>query len=314
MCINERDLTGNIRYSIFDPTGNITALVESYVDIGRQPDIAADIMRMHPDVEQVGFVRFDETGSRAPVQLRMAGGEFCGNATMCAAALYFIRREEGKRDPENGNGKEQSGLPDDASEEILVKTSGVDEPLRVRLSVRCTDAACCPGKDSEGMAGTEFNVGIMMPDALGIEKKKLEFSSEELKVSGVESIVRLPGIDHIVITRSSGLYALGSVNSAAEEAIKEFCSILGSDCLGMMFLNDEDGEYNMKPLVYVPGADTIFWENSCASGTAAAGMYLAAEHDSSIDISVAEPAGRLRVMSDPDTGETWLYGSAKLIR
>lgn len=314
MCRNDRDLTADIRYSIFDPTGNITALVESHAEIGLQPDIAAEIMRIHPDVEQVGFVRFDEAGSPAPVQLRMAGGEFCGNATMCAAALYLIRHGESKHGSESGSMNEQAGAPENTAEEICVQASGVEEPLRVRLSVRKKDSSCSPDADSEGTAATEFDTGVLMPPALGIEKIQLEFSSEGRTLSGVESIVRLPGIDHIVLTRNSGLYPLGSMNSAAEEAIKEFCSILGSDCLGMMFLNDEDGEYNMKPLVYVPGADTIFWENSCASGTAAAGMYLAAEHDSGIDISVAEPAGRLRVMSDPDTGETWLYGSAKLIR
>ena len=31
-----------IRYSILDPTGNITALVESAVPVDRQPDIAAE--------------------------------------------------------------------------------------------------------------------------------------------------------------------------------------------------------------------------------------------------------------------------------
>jgi len=68
----------------------------------------------------------------------------------------------------------------------------------------------------------------------------------------------------------------------------------------------------LTPLVYVPGADTMFWENSCASGSAAAGMYLAARTGAPADVTFDEPAGRLRVESDPVSGRTVLHGSAIL--
>ena len=68
----------------------------------------------------------------------------------------------------------------------------------------------------------------------------------------------------------------------------------------------------MTPLVYVPGADTMFWENSCASGSVAAGQYLAAASGEAVKIALKEPGGTLVVESDPDTGETWLYGGTKL--
>ena len=48
-------------------------------------------MRRHPEVEQVGFVRFsDDPGDPVRAGLRMAGGEFCGNASCCAAVLWFL--------------------------------------------------------------------------------------------------------------------------------------------------------------------------------------------------------------------------------
>ena len=85
-----REIFNDIKYSILDPTGNITALVESEVAVERQPAAAEAIMKRHTEVEQVGFVRFDpEEGIDA--QLRMAGGEFCGNASLCTAALYLMR-------------------------------------------------------------------------------------------------------------------------------------------------------------------------------------------------------------------------------
>ena len=43
-------------YAILDPTGNITALVETPVDPARQPETAAALMARHPQVEQVGFL------------------------------------------------------------------------------------------------------------------------------------------------------------------------------------------------------------------------------------------------------------------
>ena len=52
--------TGQIKYCIFDPTGNITALVESPVIIDRQPGVADGIMKKHPEVEQVGFISLTE--------------------------------------------------------------------------------------------------------------------------------------------------------------------------------------------------------------------------------------------------------------
>ena len=83
----------DLKYYIFDPTGNITALVESGVAAADQSAVASRIMERHPDVEQVGFITYadDAAAADVPVSLRMAGGEFCGNATMCTAALYMIR-------------------------------------------------------------------------------------------------------------------------------------------------------------------------------------------------------------------------------
>ena len=79
-----------LRCSIWDPTGNITALVESPVPVPEQPAVAAGLMRRYPAVEQVGFVRLSDEKT-APAALRMAGGEFCANASMSTAALSALR-------------------------------------------------------------------------------------------------------------------------------------------------------------------------------------------------------------------------------
>ena len=76
-----------ITYTLFNPTGNITLLAETPVPTASQPLVAAELMALEPETEQAGFVAFDSDAAF----LRMAGGEFCGNAAMSAAALYLER-------------------------------------------------------------------------------------------------------------------------------------------------------------------------------------------------------------------------------
>ena len=107
-----------VRYSIWDPSGNITALVESPVPVERQSAVAAELMARHPAVEQLGFVSWQaEDGTDAV--LRMAGGEFCGNASMSAAALLQSRLE--------------SAAPSGAWITRSLRVSGAKQPVAVRL-------------------------------------------------------------------------------------------------------------------------------------------------------------------------------------
>ena len=85
-------------------------------------------MRKHPEVEQVGFVSLD---GGFP-SLRMAGGEFCGNASMSAAALLAIEKD----------------LPVPAVIELTV--SGAPEAVEVRLEQR---------------EGETFRAAVRMPSA-----------------------------------------------------------------------------------------------------------------------------------------------------
>ena len=273
----------DLKYYIFDPTGNITALVESGVAAADQPAVAARIMELEPDVEQVGFVTYadDDAASAgaAPVSLRMAGGEFCGNATMCTAALYMIR--------ENMLG----------SAAIRVRVSGAAEPLEVQL--RRKDAV-------------SFDAAVTMPPAVGIDELRLADGMLPGSDSLSLPIVRMEGIAHVIIEPDSGFFGLKDDPALAETLLRGWCGVLGAECLGMMFLGEGAALRRLTPLVYVPGADTMFWENSCASGSAAAGIYLAAQAGTPVDVTFDEPAGRLRVESDPLAKKTVLHGSVIL--
>ena len=271
-----------IQYSIFDPTGNITALVESDVETGLQPSVAARLMERRPEVEQVGFVRL-APGGEGP-SLRMAGGEFCGNATMSAAALYLIRRWEGHEAP----------LPGE-EETVHLCVSGAARPVEVRLWAEAPDC---------------FRAGVHMPQALGIDDREFAYGA----LSGKLPIVWMEGISHIVIEPDSVFWGLLADRIVAEQAVRDWCTALSVGGLGLMFLDGDAPRRCLTPLVDIPGSGPVFWESSCASGSTAAGMCLAAKIGASVDLTLQEPGGVLRVVSDSTRahGETWLYGRVKL--
>lgn len=262
-----------IRYSIFDPTGNITALVESPVDESEQRAVAASIMARHAAVEQVGFVRLPDEKS-APAALRMAGGEFCANASMSAASLWALRL----------------GL---CEGELSLAVSGAEDAVAVRLKQE--DESC-------------FSAAVRMPEAREITAIPFVFEG----LSGTIPLVRMEGIDHAVLTPDCPFFALRDRPSAAEKTVRELCASLGAVCLGLMFLEGESAQRRLTPLVYVPGSRTLFWESSCASGSAAAGMLLARQSGERTELELEEPGGILRVESDPQKGETRLFGRTRL--
>lgn len=248
-----------LQYRIYDPTGNITALVESEVEVEARPEVAARVMALYPEVEQVGFVR--------PGELAMAGGEFCGNASMCAAVWTA----------------EQRGLELPAT--FFLSVSGTAVPVEVL--VECE--------------GDVFATSIAMPACVGIEDVELAYGG----MCGVVPVVRMEGISHVIVDKSSPLFALLRDATAAEEAVRTWCAKLGADGLGLMFVEGTGARRILTPLVYVPGGDTVFWEHSCASGSSAVGMYVRG------DVELCQPGGVLRVEYDGAAGGVRLHGHVR---
>ena len=87
-----------IKYGLFKPAGNDTALVYGTdYDAREKKRINDIIMARHSTgnssgfvVEQVGFI-----SCASSPELQMAGGEFCGNATRSAASVY-LKGKQGK--------------------------------------------------------------------------------------------------------------------------------------------------------------------------------------------------------------------------
>ena len=65
------------------------------------------------------------------------------------------------------------------------------------------------------------------------------------------------------------------------------------DAFGIMYYNYE--ENFMVPLVYVKATESLYWEKSCGSGTTALGVSLAYEAKSSIERTIHQPGGDLKI-------------------
>ena len=102
-----------LRYTVIDPTKNITLLVTTPVPRDVQPRVAAELLRREKDAEQVGFAEGLAAGNP---RLQMMGGEFCGNATMSMAA--WLHRE----------------LPVGAERALTLPVSGAPQPVACRIT------------------------------------------------------------------------------------------------------------------------------------------------------------------------------------
>lgn len=250
-------------YVLTDPTGNVTALVKTPFPVSQQPALAAALMAAEPAAEQAGFLSHD---ADADIALRMAGGEFCGNAAMSAAVLWA----EANR-LETGSAR--------------VRVSGAAQILRIDLERRAEGGWLC----------TEHLPLCPEPETVSLQ---LEGRGCRLP------LLRLGGIAHLILP--------GDIDRAGiERAVPAWCAALGVDALGCMLLNASEGR--MDPLVYVPGAKTLFWERSCASGSAAAGAYLAWQRGGRVSAVLTQPGGTLYVEAAP-VGEILLRGAVRVIK
>jgi len=253
-------------YWLFDPSGNVTALIPLETGAPCDPSAAEAVMRAEPTCEQAGFVLRGNGLSDA--RLQMAGGEFCGNAALCTAALTAIG----------------SGLPVGDTVRLRIAVSGAVDPVAVSLT-RCE---------------VDFFTGsVVMPPVTEIRETPLSGP-----IPGPVPVVIMPGICHAFLPESFGL-------DRAESVIRDWCAELNADAMGVMLT--DSAFTKLTPLVYVPAVRTLFRENSCASGTAAAGALLAFQRKSAVSMRLAEPGGTLAVTAEPG-GAVTLENTVRLIR
>jgi diaminopimelate epimerase len=253
-----------INYSVYDPMGNITILVTSPVPVSMRPPVAKHLMETVPDAEQVGFL-FIYTAKTTVIpaqagilpvgRLEMAGGEFCGNATMSAAALIAGAQ----------------GLA--AGEEVTIplEVSGADGIVPVQVLRETNDA------------GYQCTVEMPLPATVEIFNTVVDETPVALP------LVRLPGIAHFVIQLAENQIIDNAFGETVQRQLRELSTKVEAEAYGLIFIGAEDAP--ILPLLYVPAADTMVWENACGSGSAAVAAWLSAQQGTSVSLPLRQPGG-----------------------
>ena len=153
---------------------------------------------------------------------------------------------------------------------VKVSISGCDEPVNVTVDEKTDSGYVCR---------------VQMPRAESVGEITAVINGAET----VLPIIHYKGISHILIKgRLSANYAETFVRNLSKE--------LSCDALGLLFVNES--LTSLTPLVYVPAVDALYWENSCASGTAALGEYLLKSDYKAFPIAVKEPGGILKISNN----------------
>lgn len=186
----------NVDFVKISPTQNMTILVTSPVDRQYQADVAKKIMAYDSvHAEQVGFVEKPDS-PKAAARLQMAGGEFCGNASLSLCAWLVW------------NGTVE--CPGQCT--VPIEVSGANELLHCKITQ----------KDG-------FFLGKMnMPVPQAIKNFDIEIDGTGYKLP----VVYLPGISHLIaetgkIKMEKRLFA---------EKLMERCNFFTKeDAFGIMF-------------------------------------------------------------------------------
>lgn len=181
-------------YQIFVPGGNATALVfDAENNLQFRKKINDTIMKAFPHIEQVGFLSSD---IRKP-ELIMAGGEFCGNATRCAA-WHFL-----------------NGVPG----ELSIKVSGVNKKLKAGVTKEYEAWAEMPVNNNLTDI-KEVADGFYLVEMEGIshivitpDQSKKYLGQEDLKISGKEilakyKLLNIPAAGVIFTERGTDTYKI----------------------------------------------------------------------------------------------------------
>lgn len=211
-----------IRYLIYNPAGNITALVKGDKFNKKQKRIINNaIMNENSEVEQVGFLSLEKK------KLSMAGGEFCGNATRCAA-LYYLNKD--------------NEIEVEINDKIL--KAGIDNKNKIWCEIPVNE--CQIQKLDEKIYKIKLSGITIIPREIQAEN----ILNENLKSEAVNIIKKYEIDDNaigIMFYQDNLMYPVVWVKAINTLFVENSC---GSGTIGLSilksFLSNKDGDYTIK--------------------------------------------------------------------
>lgn len=226
---------GVVTFSKWSPSGNTTLLFPAEaIALSRQAATAALALMPHQlGGEQAGFCQVRER------RLRMAGGEFCVNATRAFGALLALEAERAARreGPEWAQGQREFAC--------TVRVSGWQEPVGIRVR--------------GGLPQWHVAADLAVP-ACPVQQP----------AAGV-TLVRLPGIAHLLLDER---HAFPDDFLAASSLLRREFDLEGLPASGIIWWRQVQHQLEMFPVVHVRDAGTTCLENACGSGALALGLRL----------------------------------------
>ena len=107
---------------------------------------------------------------------------------------------------------------------------------------------------------SSINLKLLKPIIDFIEKKVL--NNQEI------SVVHLPGISHILLDQTKFKFDKDNCKNDAKRIILEL-NLINLQAVGVIWFDKNQ----INPVVYVKDIDSLFYENSCGSGSLAYGIY-----------------------------------------
>lgn len=138
---------------------------------------------------------------------------------------------------------------------------------------------------------TPLKTGIRIPNSSYAQMPVLRPFESVVKVTDDLTQVTLSGITHL-ITPDTVSSAENELKTRAKNILETRGLLTTSPAAGVMFLSERNGQYSIRPVVWVRDIQTLFLETACASGTTAVGLWTAMQSKENITkLSVKQPSG-----------------------
>ena len=165
---------------------------------------------------------------------------------------------------------------------VYAREKGLRAGERLSVEVRVSGTPRPVTAAVEALGGGRYSGAVEMPPPETPRVRRFTLDGTEYTLP----LVMFPGIAHVI--------APGDMpRKTAEDAARKWCGDLNAPALGLMLFDEAAAE--LRPLVYVPGADTLFWESSCASGTTAVGAWVSFRDAAPRSLALKQPGGVLTV-------------------
>jgi len=169
-----------------------------------------------------------------------------------------------------------------------IESSGAHDPLQCTVSRH----------------GSAYRCQLQLPVPQQIEPYPLPAVADS-------ALVRYADAVHLIIECQT---SDPEERNRARRLVRELAHSQCASVIGVMLYDPSRNE--MAPLISVPALDTLIWESSCGSGTAALGAYLAAKTGSDIAAKIHQPGGTMHVNArckDATITDLWISTDIQIV-